>query len=202
MGIVIKQSIRSSIIAYIGVLIGYFNIMWLFPYFMSAEQVGLMRLIQVSASLLATFGQVGLPQTIIRFFPENKEEKSFFSFVRLAGLLGFLVLILLASIFKTPIVNYFSDKSELFVEYFNFTLLITFFLIQFQIMEAFSRSHLKTIFPTFVRDVQLRILTTVIVVLFGLEIISFDGMITFLILVYASLVVTMMIFFGRANILR
>lgn len=202
MGIVIKQSIRSSIIAYIGVLIGYFNLMWLFPYFMSAEQVGLMRLIQVSASLLATFGQVGLPQTIVRFFPEYKEEKSFFSFVRLAGLLGFLVLILLASIFKTPIVNYFSDKSELFVEYFNFTLLITFFLIQFQIMEAFSRSHLKTIFPTFVRDVQLRILTTVIVVLFGLGIISFDGMITILILVYASLVVTMMIFFGREKMLR
>ena len=202
MGVVIKQSIRSSAIAYVGVAIGYVNLLWLFPYFMSAEQVGLMRLVQVSATLLATFGQLGLHQTTIRFFPEFKEQKGFLAFIRLTGLFGFLVLLLLATLFKGQIIDYFSRESELFVEYFNTTLLIALFLVQFQIMEAFSRSHLKTIFPIFVKDVQLRLLTTLIVLLYGFQVISFDWMVNSLIIIYGTLVLAMTLYFGRQKILR
>lgn len=202
MGIVIKQSIRSSAFAYLGVLIGYINLLWLFPYFLSTEEVGLLRLVGVSAGLLATFGQLGLPQTTIRFFPEYKENKGFFAFVRLTGLLGFVILLLFALIFKNAIVDYFSEKSALFIDYFEVTLLISLFLIQFQIMEAFSRSHLKTIAPIFVRDVQLRAFTTLAVVLYGFEVISFDNVINILAVIYASLIVSMVIYLTKNKILK
>ena len=87
MGIVIKQSIRSSIIAYLGVAIGYINVLWLYPYFLSIEQVGLFRLIQSSAYLLATFGQIGLGQSLVKFFPEQKENKGFLSSILIGGVL-------------------------------------------------------------------------------------------------------------------
>jgi len=202
LGIVIKQSIRSASIAYIGVAIGYVNLLWLFPTYMSPDQVGLFRLVQVSATLLATFGVLGLPHTTIRFFPEFNKEKGFFSFIRLAGLVGFLLLLCLALIFKGSIVDFFSEKSALFIEYYNITLLLSLFMVQFQIMEAYSRSHLKTVVPVFVRDVQLRVLISIIVILFGLNLISFDWMLSSLVFLYASQVLSLTWYFGRQKILR
>jgi len=184
MGVVIRQSIKSSIIAYLGVAIGYVNVLWLYPYFLSTEQVGLFRLIQSSAYLLATFGQVGLGQSLVRFFPEQKNNKSFPSAVLLGGLMGFLLLCAAVLIFRSAIIDYFSSESKLFVDYFQVTLLISFLIIQFQLLEAYSRSLLQIVIPTFLRDVGLRVLTTIILLLYGFEFIDFDTLIYSLIGIY------------------
>lgn len=196
MGIVIKQSIRSSIIAYLGVAIGYVNVLWLYPYFLSTEQVGLFRLIQSSAYLLATFGQIGLGQSLVKFFPEQKGNKGFLSSILIGGILGFLLLSVLALVFRESIVNYFSKESALFVDYFQVTLLVSFLIIQFQILEAFSRSLLRIVIPTLLRDVGLRVLTTLALILYGFEFISFEA------LIYSLLGVYGLVFIGLAVHLR
>lgn len=184
MGIVIKQSIRSSIIAYLGVAIGYVNVLWLYPYFLSTEQVGLFRLIQSSAYLLATFGSIGLGQSLVKFFPEQQKNKSFLASILIGGILGFLLLSALALVFRESIVNYFSKESALFVDYFQITLLVSFLIIQFQLLEAFSRSLLRIVIPTFLKDIGLRGLTTLALILYGFEFISFEALIYSLIAVY------------------
>lgn len=194
MGIVIRQSIRSSIIAYLGVIIGYINLLWLYPYFLSSGQIGLMRLIQSSAFLMATFGQFGIPQVTVKYFPELKHQRGFLSFILISGIIGFLFLSALSILFQDPLIGYFSKESALFVQYFQVTLLITLFLIQFQILESFSRSNLKIVVPTVIRDIQLRLFTTLLVLLYGMEVISFDWMIKALVLLYISLVISISIY--------
>lgn len=194
MGIVIRQSIRSSLIAYLGVIIGYINLLWLYPYYLGSGQIGLLRLIQSSAFILATFGQFGIPQTTVRFFPDLKQQKGFLSFIMLAGVTGFLILSLVSLFFQQPLIAYFAKESALFVQYFQVTLLITLFLIQFQILEAYSRSNLKIVIPTVIRDIQLRLATTILVLLYGTEVISFDWMIKALVLLYVSLVISLSIY--------
>lgn len=196
MGIVIKQSIRSSIIAYLGVAIGYVNVLWLYPYFLSTEQVGLFRLIQSSAYLLATFGQIGLGQSLVKFFPEQKENKGFLSSLLIGGVLGFILLSVLALVFRESIVSYFSKESALFVDYFQVTLLVSFLIIQFQILEAFSRSLLRIVIPNLLRDIGLRVLTTLALILYGFEFISFQS------LIYSLLAVYGLVFVGLAVHLR
>lgn len=191
MGIVIRQSIRSSIIAYLGVIIGYINLLWLYPYYLSSGQIGLLRLIQSSAFILATFGQFGLPQVTIKYFPELKQQKGFLSFILAAGTAGFMIFSIVALLFQQPLVAYFSKESALFVEYFQVTLLITLFLIQFQILESYCRSNLKIVIPTAIRDIQLRLITTLLVLLYGMEVISFGWMIQGLIFLYISLVISL-----------
>ncbi len=186
MGIVIKQSIRSSIIAYLGVAIGYVNVLWLYPYFLSTEQVGLFRLIQSSAYLLATFGQFGLGQSLVKFFPEQKENKSFLTTILLGGGLGFLILSGVTLIFRETIVNYFSKESALFVDYFQVTLLVSFLIIQFQILEAYSRSLLQIVIPTLLKDIGLRVLTLIVLLLYGFDYIEFQELIYSLIGVYGA----------------
>ncbi|OEK00343.1 hypothetical protein BFP97_01920 [Roseivirga sp. 4D4] len=196
MGIVIRQSIKSSIVAYLGVAIGYINVLWLYPYFLSTEQVGLFRLIQSSAYLLATFGQVGLGQSLVKFFPEQKDNKSFTGAILLGGLMGFLLLCAVVLIFRPSIFGYFSSESELFVDYFQVTLLISFLIIQFQLLEAYSRSLLQIVTPTFLRDVGLRILTTVILLFYGFEFIAFEMLVYLLIGIYGF------VFLSLASTLR
>lgn len=190
MGLVINQSIKSSIIAYLGVIIGYANVLWLFPYFLESEQIGLFRLIQSSAFLMATFGQFGLGSGLVKFFPRFKEEKGFLTFILVGGVVGSLVFFLISLLFKAQITTYFSRESALFVEYFGITLIISFCLVQFQIFEAYCRSLLKIVVPTFIRDIQLRLAITVLVAFFALELINFDLLINLLFIVYASLVIT------------
>ncbi|GAB5524171.1 MAG: oligosaccharide flippase family protein [Roseivirga sp.] len=202
MGIVIRQSIRSSVIAYLGVIIGYINLLWLYPYYLGSGQIGLLRLIQSSAFILATFGQVGIPQTTVKFFPDLKHQRGFVSFIMLAGLIGFLTLSVVSILFQEPLITYFSKESELFVQYFQVTLLITLFLIQFQIIEAYSRSNLKIVIPTAIRDIQLRLLTTVLVLLYGTEIISFDWMVKSLVLLYISLVLSLGVYLISIKVFR
>mgnify|MGYP000079552042 CR=1 FL=1 len=193
MGVVIKQSIRSSVFAYIGVIIGYVNVLWLYPYFLTTEQVGLFRLIQSSAYLLATFGQIGLGQSLVKFFPELKQNKGFLSSILLGGVIGFILLALLTLVFRQPIVDYFAQESAMFVDYFQITLLISFLLINFQLLEAYSRSQLQIIIPTFLRDIGLRILSAIILLLYGFEIIDFEMLIYSLIGVYGLVLIALAI---------
>ncbi|MFT6216959.1 MAG: O-antigen/teichoic acid export membrane protein [Roseivirga sp.] len=190
MGIVINQSIKSSAIAYLGVIIGYANVLWLFPYFLESEQIGLFRLIQSSAFLMATFGQFGLSSSLVKFFPRFKNEKGFLAFTLIGGGVGSLFLFLLTLLFKNQITAYFSQESALFVEYFSITLLISVCLVQFQIFEAYCRSLLKIVIPTLIRDIQLRLSITVLIALFALGIISFDLLIQVLLGVYALMVIS------------
>lgn len=194
MGIVIKQSIRSSIIAYLGVLIGYINVLWLFPYFLEADQIGLFRLIQSSAFLMATFGQFGLSSALVKFFPKLKDQKGFLSFIILGGVFGFVLFAAFTFLFKTEITAYFAKESGLFIEYFGITLLISFILIQFQLLEAYCRSLLKIVIPTLIRDIQLRLSVTVLVALYALNIITFNGLIQWLSAAYLLMVITVIFY--------
>lgn len=194
MGIVIKQSIRSSVIAYLGVLIGYINVLWLFPYFLEADQIGLFRLIQSSAFLMATFGQFGLSSALVKFFPKLKDQKGFLSFIILGGVFGFVLFAAFTFLFKTEITAYFAKESGLFIEYFGITLLISFILIQFQLLEAYCRSLLKIVIPTLIRDIQLRLSVTVLVVLYALNIITFNGLIQWLSAAYLLMVITVIFY--------
>jgi len=60
MGKVAKQSIQTTIFSYLGVVIGYFNVLWLYPYAMDASELGTFRTIQDLGLLFVPFAQLGV----------------------------------------------------------------------------------------------------------------------------------------------
>ena len=198
MGVIIKQSIKASIFSYIGVIIGYINVLWLYPYFLEANQIGLFRIIQSSAYLLATFGQFGMASTLVKYFPQFKREKGFLGLVLSVSTIGYLVLLAFCALFQGQITGYFSEESPLFVEYFQVSLIITYLIILFQILEAYCRSILQIGVPTFLRDIGIRILTTGFIVLYGLGYLNFERLIwsfalTFLVVAFSLLLYIVLI---------
>ena len=177
MGIVINQSIRASIFSYLGVVIGYVNVLWLYPFFLEANEIGLFRIIQSSAYLLATFGQFGMGATFVKFFPQYKKEKGFLPLALLISTVGYLLLLSICLVFESSIAGYFSKESPFFVEYFQVSLLITYLIILFQLLEAYCRSILDIRMPTILRDIGLRGLTMAFVLLYGFQLISFNALV-------------------------
>jgi O-antigen/teichoic acid export membrane protein len=178
MGIVIRQSIYSSIISYAGVVIGYINLLYLYPKFLSTDQIGLFRTIQDAAILFSPFAQFGLSQTIIRFYPQlardKKSSHSFISLMSLLALVGFALFFLLFKIFESSLLAYFQDNAPEIIQYTNLVLWLTLILVMVAVMEAFSRSLLKTVVPNLLREVMARLFLSVLVLLYFTETISFD----------------------------
>lgn len=178
MGLVIRQSIYSSIISYAGVLIGYVNLLYLYPKFLSTDQIGLFRTIQDAAILFSPFAQFGLSQTIIRFYPQlardKKSSQGFISFMSLLALAGFAIFFLLFKIFESSLLAYFQENAAEIIQYANLVLWLTLILVMVAVMEAFSRSLLKTVVPNLLREVMARLFLSVLVLFYFTKIISFD----------------------------
>ena len=81
MGIVKKHGIINTIIAYLGVFLGFLNTALLFTHFLTTEQLGLTRILTHAAMIFAQLSALGMGNTILRYFPVYKStEKKQYSF--------------------------------------------------------------------------------------------------------------------------
>ncbi|MCL6258783.1 oligosaccharide flippase family protein [Aquiflexum sp. TKW24L] len=196
-----RQSILTTLSHYLGVVIGYFNVLWLFPYSLAPEQIGIFRTVQDMAMLLVPFAQLGLGNAITRFFPQLKSKQgSFLTFSVLVTLFGFISVSLLFFIFKDQIISAFAVNSPQVIDFFIVVLLITLFAVVNTVLDAFSRSYMKIAIPTLLREVLLRLLSTILVSLYLIGWIEFDQMVWGLALNYLIVLMTLMVYMFRIGI--
>jgi len=169
-----KQSLLTTLFAYLGVVVGYFNVLWLLPFVLEPEQVGLFKTIQDLAILLVPFAQLGVGNGITRFFPLVEGSKfSFLTQTIAVGLFGFLLIAWLFLLFQDTVVSVFARNSPDVNDFLLVALLITLFSLLSTILESFCRSYLKVAIPSFIRDVLLRLLIAVLVLGYYFKFYSF-----------------------------
>ncbi|MBY0433319.1 MAG: polysaccharide biosynthesis C-terminal domain-containing protein [Cyclobacteriaceae bacterium] len=188
MGVVIRQSITSTVISYAGVVIGYINLLYLYPRFLAPEQIGTMRAMQDAAILMAQFAQFGLAQSIIRFFPRfastPTESRKFFNLVVMLAGQAFGVFLILYLIFESSILGYFQQNAADFIQYSRLTLYLTATTVLVTLMEVYSRSLLKTIVPNLLKEIAVRVLLGLLSLGYFLEWISFQELMELSVAVY------------------
>lgn len=170
MGIVFRQSAITTIISYCGVAIGYINLLYLYPKFLEPDQIGLMRTIQDAAILFTPFAQFGLAQSIVRYYPKlvtgQASSGSFIRLMLLLALAGFSIFFIAFKVFEAPILSYFEANAQEIIGYSSLVLWLTLILLIMAILEAYSRSLLKTIVPNLLREVVARLLLAILVTLY------------------------------------
>lgn len=168
MGLVIRQSIYTTLISYAGVIIGYINLLYLFPKFLEPEQVGLLRTIQDAAILLAPFATFGLAQSIFRFYPQLVKDKAteagFVSLITLLALSGFTIFFIAFKLFEASILSYFETNASEIIQYASVVVWLTLILLLTSLLEAYSRSLLKMIFPSLLREIVVRLILAILVI--------------------------------------
>lgn len=189
MGIIARQSIKGTIVTYIGALIGGLTTFFILTRYLTTEEIGLTRVLIDAAVIFVGLAQLGTSSSIIRFYPHFKDSDSndhgFFFWTLVAPFFGFLIFALIYWALHIPIANYFSENSQLFVDYYYFVLPIAFFMLYQQIFETNANVLMRIVVPRTVREVVVRLLTLVVYMLYAYRIISLDGLVVSLCLVYA-----------------
>lgn len=181
MGIIIKQSIKGTIVNYIGVAIGFITTFFVITSYLSQEEVGLTRVLIDAGTLLASLSQLGTGASILRFFPYFKDEENkhhgFFFFTIVVPFLGFLIFTAVYLLFKNTIVQAFSENSSLFVNYFHYVIPLALFMLYQYVFEANANVLMRIVVPKFVREVGVRVGLLVIYILYGHHLINLDGLV-------------------------
>ena len=188
MGIVVRQSIKGTIMNYLGVLVGFITTFFVVTKYLTTEEVGLTRVLVDASILLSGLAQLGTSTSAMRYYPYFKDEKErdhgFFGWSVIIPLIGFVIFTILFLIFKQPIENYFSKNSELFVDYIYFVIPMAFFMMYLTVFETNSNLLMRIVVPKFIREVGIRLMTLVVYLLYAFDIITLDGMVVSLCLTY------------------
>ena len=203
MGVVQKQSIIVTSVSFIGVIIGAFNTLYLFPNVLGAEKHGLVMLFLSLATVIAQFAHLGVPNTLIRFFPFLKDHKKFI--YRLALQVPLMSIALISIFFYllgSEIFSTYIEKNQLFYDYQSVLIPLVSSLVFFEVLLSISRSELKTVFPAVLRELGLRVLTLILLVLYFINFIDFSTFIYSWLAMYALNVFFLGLYLFNLNFLK
>lgn len=188
MGVVVRQSIKGTIVSYFGVFIGYINLMFITPYCLPPDVIGFSKVFTDAAVLFTFIAQMGLASALVRFFPyfnSDRAHHGLFGIVIFVPILGFLLLLGVTFLFYQPIIRLFEANSPLFAQHFGYVLVLTFFMMYLNLFEVYSNCLYRVVVPKIVREIVLRLLNIVVIILFYLKIIDFKVFVWSIVLMYA-----------------
>ena len=164
MGIVLNQSLKNTIITYIGFGIGGISTLFLFPPILGKTFYGLSNYILSCSNVIMPLFAIGMQNTLVKFYSQcktEKEENQFLSFTVLFPVLLSIPIILIGLFFYDEI-SFFVTKKNPIVK--NFIWLIPFIglcMAYFEIFYAWARVHMHSVFGNFIKEVGLRLFSLV-----------------------------------------
>jgi O-antigen/teichoic acid export membrane protein len=151
-------------------MVGFLNVLILQPIMLQPEEIGLMRILYSTAILIGTIFPLGLNGAIIKFLPKFRNSNSghdgFLGSVILLSLPVFLITCFFLWVFRSEFVDRFSHESPMFVSYFHFVLPMAFFIGYANLFSIYLFANFKSVFPSLVNDLFIRLYSTVIISLY------------------------------------
>ena len=188
MGIVVRQSIKGTLMNYLGVAIGFVTTFFVMTKYLTQEEIGLTRVMADAALLLSGLAALGTNTSALRYYPYFKDRESrdhgFFGWTLIVPLVGFVIFTILFFVFKDFIINKFSDESPLFVDYMYLVIPMAFFMMYMTVFETNANVLMRIVVPRMVREVGVRLFTLGDYILYITGVISLDGMVIGLCLAY------------------
>lgn len=161
MGKVAKQSLWNSANAYLGVLLGAFNGMYLFPrvFLNEPEFYGEINTLLATATIISSFSHLGFPISIVTFLPKlnSKQQESFWTF----SLVGSFISSLILSVAAFIVYQY----NPQWMGSVGYLLLISLSMMLFEVFASVSQHNSKVIFPQFLKNTFRRVIILIALIL-------------------------------------
>ncbi len=179
MGILIRQSVRSTLFIYLGAVIGFVNTTLLYPRFLTESEIGVLNLLVSYAFIFGFFGTFGFTRAINKFFPffrdKGQNHNGFLFLTIMVGLLGFVVFYLFYIPFGDWLFLRNLDKSPLFTKYLFLIVPLTFIHIYWNLLDAYNMMLYRTIFGISLKEFWQRIIFSIGLIFVILDVIGFNG---------------------------
>jgi O-antigen/teichoic acid export membrane protein len=204
MGIVIRQSIKGTIITYTGAFIGFLTTMFVVTKFLSPEDIGLTKVVLEAGMIFAALAQLGTSSSVMRFFPyfkdENKKHHGFFFYTLLVPFIGCLLFIPLYILLKEPVTLLFAEKSSLFISYYYWVAPLIFFLAYLSVFEVYSNVNMRIVVPRFNREIIIRLCLLAVYLLYGYHFISRNGLVAGYVITYGVAMLCLLVYVFKTSI--
>jgi len=164
MGIVGKQSIRNTIVTYIGFAIGAANTMFMYPNFLGKTFYGLTGFLLSSANIMMPLLAFGVHNTLVKFYSgyKSEEERSrFLTFMMLLPLLLIIPITVVGYVWYADIAAALSAKNPIIYNYVWLIPLIGLCMGYFEIFYAWAKVHFQSVYGSFLREIALRVLISI-----------------------------------------
>jgi O-antigen/teichoic acid export membrane protein len=198
-----KQAIISGIILYTGFAVGAIN-MYLFTRLFTTDEYGLTRAFMDFGQSAFAFGSLGAVTVLYKFYPYYKDnlpdnKNDLLTWTLCASILGFTLVTLGGIVFQPFVVLKFSHNSPLFLAFYYWVFPFGLGILLFGILEAFSLSLKNAVAPTFLKELVLRLLTSVIIAIYYFKLINFSVFIYLFAFTYLAIAVCLIIYLARQN---
>lgn len=195
-----KQSIISSVVIYIGFAIGLLNT-YLFTKngLFTESQYGLTGIIIAIATMMMAFANFAMPSFIYKFFPYYKDhlpdkKNDLASIALIVSFIGLILVIIAGIFFKGLVIRKYSQNSPELVTYYYWVFAMGTGFLLYTMLEAYAWQYHKSVLTNFLREVQWRIFTTLLIVLFWCKVINFDIFIKLYTFTYAAIGVILLLY--------
>jgi O-antigen/teichoic acid export membrane protein len=197
MGVVIRQSIKNTISTYIGFVLGAFNVLFLYTYFLSDQYHGLLAFIISTATIMLPFISLGTHNAIIKFYSSynNDNEKDYFLSTMLVIPFISVVILLFIGLTSMDFIKYFLPNNEYITSTNVWVIIITAFsFAYFEVFYSLVKIKLISVFGNFLKEIFHRILIFCLLFLIHYELLNEQQFIFSVLCVYVVRTLIMMIY--------
>lgn len=200
-----KRSLKAATWIYVGFLIGAFNTYLLtHKNWFEPEQYGLSQSLVQIGLLVFAFSTLGITSFLYKFFPFYQDnlpssQNDILGLAFRVAVGGFVITAAVALFFQPLIVQKFSTNSQLLVQYFYLTIPLGFFILLFNVLEAYSYGFHHGVLTSLLKETVLRAYTLIVITLKIIGIITFPQFIYLFCLQYAVITIVLTIYLYKKN---
>lgn len=197
MGIVASQSIKNTIITYLGFGIGAINTLFLYTNFLTDDYFGLVVFLLSTANLMMPILMFGVNNSLIKFYSSYKTRKlqnNFLTFMLFLPLLIIIPMGFIGCLTYETIANWLAKENSIIKEYTWLIYVIAVALAYFEVFFSWSKIHFKSVFGNFMREAFHRICIMILLFAVYYQKLTVEEFIYALVIVYIIRVLIIMVY--------
>jgi O-antigen/teichoic acid export membrane protein len=189
MGIVFRQSVKTSLVIFFGAFMGAI-IVWLSTKFIEKQQLGFIGNLSNQAVVLSQILLLGLNNTLAvfihRYIDNDDKRKLLLSFCLFLPLISMAVISIFYFVFKGWILGHYQlEDQPLMLRYYIWLPVFTLFFIYQVILEQYLGSQMKVAIAAFMREVVLRALNIILILAYAFNYVDFKVLVIGTVLIYS-----------------
>lgn len=200
MGIVIRKSIASSIINYIGILLGVVSVLWLQTAIISELQIGILSyIVDVTILLLPLilFGTSGIPVRFLHLFKEVENRNQFITALFVIPAISIFLFLLIFLTFRQDIFLLLGKNTSQYYDYLIFIFPLIFCYSYQYLLEAILSTESLIVLSSFLKNILRRLVLIILLILYHFKVISFYQLVQWYI--FAHLLETIVLYYFFRN---
>lgn len=166
-GVVKRQGIRNTLLVYIGTLVGAVSLLFVQPTFLTTEELGLTRLILSCGTVISSLLSFGISSVTVRYLPRvldhEQRHRGFFGFMMLYVTVSVVLGLFMLHFLKGPLEWMYGTNGDLFGANYRYVILLAVSYAFVLGLNAYCVALLRSVFPTFVNDILVRLFFIVLI---------------------------------------